>query len=82
MLTSEIVASSARSASSAAAQLPPQLVPLLSDSLERIKKAVDLALPPVKKRTALEEAEYEDDDGDTFEKELMLQCEFRIRGQN
>ncbi|EJT48969.1 TAT-binding protein [Trichosporon asahii var. asahii CBS 2479] len=57
-----------------AAQLPPQLVPLLSESLEGIKRAVDLALPPVKKRTALEEAEFEDDDGDTFEKELMLQC--------
>lgn len=31
-------------------------------------------MPPVKKRTALEEAEYEDEDGDTFEKEMMLQC--------
>lgn len=79
LAVNKIVASSARSASSAAAQLPPQLVPLLSDSLDSIKRAVDLALPPVKKRTALEEAEFEDDDGDTFEKELMLQSLDKLR---
>lgn len=73
-LTTEIVPSSARSTSSAAVQLPNQLVPLLSHDLERLKSAIDLALPRVKKRTALEEAEFEDDDGDSFEKEMMLQC--------
>jgi hypothetical protein len=75
-LTAEIVPSSARSTSSAAIQLPNQLVPLLSNDLERLKSAIDLALPRVKKRTALEEAEFEDDDGDSFEKEMMLQCRY------
>lgn len=61
-------------------QLPRQLVPLLSKDLERLKTAVDRVLPPVKKRTALEEAEFEDEDGDTFEKELMLQCKSLVPG--
>jgi len=55
-------------------QLPKQLIPLLSKDLDRLKTAIDRALPPVKKRTALEEAEFEDDENDTFEKEIMLQC--------
>ncbi|GMK54220.1 hypothetical protein CspeluHIS016_0108060 [Cutaneotrichosporon spelunceum] len=75
----KIVPSSARSTSSAAIQLPNQLVPLLSKDLERLKSAVDLALPRVKKRTALEEAEFEDDDGDSFEKEMMLQSLDQLR---
>ncbi|BEI93938.1 uncharacterized protein CcaverHIS019_0603970 [Cutaneotrichosporon cavernicola] len=75
----KIVPSSARSTSSAAIQLPNQLVPLLANDLERLKLAVDLALPRVKKRTALEEAEFEDDDGDSFEKEMMLQSLDQLR---
>lgn len=75
----KIVPSSARSASSAAIQLPTQLVPLLSKQLEALKAAVDRAIPPGKKRTALEEAEYEDEDGDTFEKEMMLQSLDKLR---
>ncbi|TXT10690.1 hypothetical protein VHUM_02195 [Vanrija humicola] len=75
----KIVPSSARSASSAAIQLPNQLVPLLSKQLDELKAAVDRAIPPNKKRTALEEAEYEDEDGDTFEKEMMLQSLDKLR---
>jgi SpoVK/Ycf46/Vps4 family AAA+-type ATPase len=74
----KIIPSSARSAASSAIQLPLQLVPLLVKELERIKEGVDRVLPPVKQRTALEEAEYEDEDGDTFEKEIMLQCKLCV----
>jgi SpoVK/Ycf46/Vps4 family AAA+-type ATPase len=70
-----MVPSSARATASAAVPLPTQLIPLLSSSLEQLKSAVDRALPPVKKRSVLEEAEYEDDDdGSSFAKEVMLQC--------
>jgi hypothetical protein len=75
LIPPEIVPSSARSAASSAIPLPTQLVPLLSRPLEQLKAAVDKVLPPRKKRTALEEAEYEEEEGDGFEKEMMLQCE-------
>ena len=62
----ELVPSSARSSTSAASPLPTQLVPLLADALERVKRSIDRILPTNKKRTALEEAEYEDEDEDTW----------------
>ena len=49
-------------------------MPLLSNSLERLKAVVDHALPSKKNVTALEEAEYEEEDGDSFAKHSMLQC--------
>ncbi|KAJ3737779.1 hypothetical protein DFJ43DRAFT_1046313 [Lentinula guzmanii] len=55
-----LVPSSARSSSSAAAPLPTQLVPLLSESLQKAKEILGRVLPLEKKLTALEEAEYED----------------------
>lgn len=73
-----IVPSSARSSSSAAVQLPKHLLPLLAGPLEQLKTVVDLALPPKKSTTALEEAEYEDDD-DSFEKHAMLQALDKLR---
>ncbi|KAK4684702.1 ATPase family AAA domain-containing protein 2, partial [Tremellales sp. Uapishka_1] len=75
----KIVPSSARSTASAAIPLPTQLVPILSKPLERLKSAVDRVLPPAKTRTALEEAEFEEEDGDSFEKEMMLQSLSRLR---
>ena len=68
--------SSARSSSSAAAPLPAQFTPLLSDKLEQLKAIVDRVLPVEKKLSALEEAEFEDDAGEegALEKELMMQC--------
>jgi hypothetical protein len=49
---------------------------LLSDTLEQVKQVIAKALPVGKKRTALEEAEYEDDDEEgALEREMMLQCE-------
>ncbi|KAK8844545.1 hypothetical protein IAR55_006392 [Kwoniella newhampshirensis] len=79
MSIKKIVPSSARSTSSAAIQLPSHLVPLLSAPLERLKSAIDHVLPPKKHVTALEEAEYEDEDGDSFEKHMMLQSLDKLR---
>lgn len=73
----EVVASSARSSASAAAPLPPQLVALLEKPLQQVKDALDKTLPKSKKRSALEEAQWEEDhpDGEAgaFEREMMLQ---------
>ena len=71
----ELVPSSARSVSSAAAPLPPQLEPLLQPSLEKMKEVIGKVLPVGKKRTALEEAEWEDESSEgALDRELMLQC--------
>ena len=71
----ELVPSSARSSSSVASPLPTQLVPLLSETLDKVKGVIDKAMPVGKKRTALEEAEWEDEGEDGgLERELMLQC--------
>ena len=71
----EIVPSSARSTASPAIQLPSHLVPLLFAPLGRIKTAVDAVLPPKTNRTALEEAEYEEEETEGFDRHLMVQCE-------
>ena len=76
----ELVPSSARSSSSVASPLPTQLVPLLSETLDKVKGVVDKAIPVGKKRTALEEAEWEDEgEDDGLEHELMLQCKLLRR---
>ncbi len=50
-------------------------MPLLRDALERIKEVVGKVLPVGKKRTALEEAEWEDGDNEgALEREMLLQC--------
>lgn len=66
--------SSARSTSSTAAPLPSQLAPLLEETMEHVKTVLDRALPLGKKRTALEEAEYEDEgDEGALDREVMMQ---------
>ncbi|EMD41130.1 hypothetical protein CERSUDRAFT_111699 [Gelatoporia subvermispora B] len=77
----KLVPSSARSVSSAATPLPPQLVPLLQDSLERAKEIVGKVLPVNKKRSALEEAEWEDEGGSegALEREMMMQAMETLR---
>jgi ATPase family AAA domain-containing protein 2 len=71
----ELVPSSARSSASVASPLPTQLVPLLSETLEKVKAVIDKVMPIGKKRTALEEAEWEDEGQEGgLERELMLQC--------
>lgn len=73
----ELVPSSARSSSSVASPLPSQFVPLLSDALDRVKVVLDKVMPVGKKRTALEEAEWEDEgENGSLERELMLQCKW------
>jgi len=72
----EIVPSSQRSAGSVANPLPAQLAPLLEQPLEHVKEILDKVLPKVKKRTALEEAQWEEDaDGEAaaFDREMLLQ---------
>ncbi|KAF8075816.1 AAA-domain-containing protein [Lyophyllum atratum] len=77
----KLVPSSARSTSSAATPLPPQFVPLLNDSLERIKTVIGRVLPMEKKLTALEEAMFEDDDGEegALEREMFMQSMQTLR---
>ncbi|ESK87512.1 aaa family atpase [Moniliophthora roreri MCA 2997] len=77
----KIVPSSARSSSTAAAPLPPQFVPLLSEPLEQVKKVIEKVLPMEKKLTALEEAEYEDYEGEegALEREMTLQSMEKLR---
>ncbi|KAE9403807.1 AAA-domain-containing protein [Gymnopus androsaceus JB14] len=57
-----IIPSSARSSASSASPLPPQFVPLLSQTLDRAREVMGKVLPVEKKLTALEEAEYEQED--------------------
>jgi len=57
----ELVPSSAWSTSSSASPLAPQFLPLLSDTLDKVKEIVMRVLPVTKKLTALEEAEWEED---------------------
>jgi ATPase family AAA domain-containing protein 2 len=71
----ELVPSSARSSASAATPLPQQFVPLLSDSLGRVKEAVSKILPTEKKLTPLEEAEFEEVAGEdgALRREMTMQ---------
>jgi hypothetical protein len=75
-MTADLIPSSHRSTSTAAAALPPQLVPLLAEGFENAKAALAKVLPEVKKPNVLEEAEFVDDGGG-FEKEKMLQGEWQ-----
>jgi hypothetical protein len=54
-------------------------VPLLESSLERVKAALAVIMPRTKPRKVLEEAEWEDEEGEdgSFEREIRLQGEHR-----
>ncbi|OJT10605.1 hypothetical protein TRAPUB_12904 [Trametes pubescens] len=76
----KLVPSSARSVSSTASPLPTQLVPLLQEPLDKIKEVINKVLPVSKKRTALEEAEWEDEGSENaLEREIMLQSMETLR---
>jgi len=77
----KLVPSSARSSSSAATPLPTQFVPLLEDTLEKVKETIQRVMPVEKKLTALEEAEYEDEGGedDALEREMLSQAMQTLR---
>lgn len=50
-------------------------MPLLQDPLDKIKDVIGKVLPVNKKRTALEEAEWEDEGEEgALDRELMMQC--------
>ncbi|KAG5635659.1 hypothetical protein H0H81_010495 [Sphagnurus paluster] len=77
----KLVPSSARSTSSSATPLPPQFGPLLNDTLERVKTVIGRVLPIEKKLSALEEAMFEDDDGEegALEREMLMQSMQTLR---
>ncbi|KAH0839530.1 AAA-domain-containing protein [Lanmaoa asiatica] len=76
----ELVPSSARSSSSAASPLPSQLEPLLAATLQKVKDAINKVMPTSKKRTALEEAQWEDDSEESaLEREMMMQSMETLR---
>ncbi|KAI0751701.1 AAA-domain-containing protein [Daedaleopsis nitida] len=76
----KLVPSSARSVSSAASPLPTQFVPLLQEHLDKLKDIIGKVLPVSKKRTALEEAEWEDDSSEgALQRELMMQSMETLR---
>ena len=79
----EIVPSSQRSTGSVANPLPAQLAPLLEQPLEHVKEVLDKVLPKIKKRTALDEAQWEEEaDGEAaaFDREMLLQgVDFDLR---
>ena len=56
--------------------MPAQLTPLLEQPLEHVKEVLDKVLPKIKKRTALDEAQWEEEaDGEAaaFDREMLLQ---------
>ncbi|KKY16443.1 putative aaa family [Diplodia seriata] len=65
----KIVPSSQRSTSFGAAPLKKGTAPLLKPSLDEIAQIIDEIIPPKKKLTALEEAQYDDRDDFGFERE-------------
>ncbi|KAG6374992.1 AAA-domain-containing protein [Boletus reticuloceps] len=76
----KLVPSSARSSSSAASPLPSQLEPLLADTLQMVREAINKVMPASKKRTALEEAQWEDDSEESaLEREMMMQSMETLR---
>lgn len=47
----------------------------MADTLQKVKEAINKVMPPNKKRTALEEAQWEDDSEEcALEREMMIQC--------
>ncbi|KAF9236912.1 AAA-domain-containing protein [Melanogaster broomeanus] len=76
----KLVPSSHRSSSSAASPLPSQLESLLADTLQKVKVAIDKVLPVSKKRSALEEAQWEDDSEEgALEREMLMQSMETLR---
>ncbi|KAK0197523.1 AAA-domain-containing protein [Armillaria mellea] len=76
----KMIPSSARSSSSSATPLPPQFEPLLFETFEKAKAVIERVLPVEKKLSALEEAEYDDDDeAGALERELLSQSMATLR---
>lgn len=74
VLSEELIPSSARSTAPSASPLPDQLAPLLQDALEKITSIITKILPVSKARSALEEAEWEDEgDEGALAREMLMQ---------
>ncbi len=60
----------------AANPLPQQFIPLLGDTLEKVKEFIHKILPLEKKLSALEEAEFEDEGSEdgALDREMFSQC--------
>ncbi|MCJ1321171.1 hypothetical protein MMC15_006515 [Xylographa vitiligo] len=72
----QMIPSSERAASSGAAPLPKTIEPLLREPLAEIKNILADVLPQKKLTTALEEAQYEDAEGDGGMTRERMQQEF------
>lgn len=69
-----MVPSSARATAPPTTPLPVQLVPLLEDAVTTVKDAISRVVSTGKKRTALEEAEWEEDSEEgALKREMALQ---------
>ncbi|KAL9061579.1 MAG: hypothetical protein Q9162_000111 [Coniocarpon cinnabarinum] len=70
----KMIPSSERSGSSGAAPMEDNIEPLLRKALDQVSELLDDVLPTRPKRTALEEAEYDDrDSASGFDREMMQQ---------
>ena len=73
----KIIPSSERSGASTAAPMESTVEPLLRGSLNKISAVLDEVMPDRPKRTALEEAEFDDrDDEHGFDKEVVQQSQY------
>lgn len=69
---SRMIPSSERSTSGVSGPLKKRIEPLIRKSLEQIMQIIDEIMPQKKKRTALEEAMYDDrENGEGFEREAL-----------
>ncbi|KAF9236589.1 hypothetical protein BU15DRAFT_76796 [Melanogaster broomeanus] len=76
----ELVPSSHQSSFSAASPLPSQLESLLADMLQKVKVAIGKVLPVSKKRSALEEAQWEDaSEEGMLKREMLMQSMETLR---
>ena len=73
-----MVPSSARATAPPTTPLPSQFEPLLGDAVQRTNEAIT-RISTSKKRTALEEAEWEEDSEEgALKREMALQCKSLI----
>ncbi|MBW0501045.1 hypothetical protein O181_040760 [Austropuccinia psidii MF-1] len=68
-----LIPSTSRSTSNLANPLPSHIRPLLGEAFERAQELLAKVLPNSKQPSVLEEAEYEEDETDGFEREKLIQ---------
>ncbi|KAI0786557.1 hypothetical protein C8Q75DRAFT_721352 [Abortiporus biennis] len=75
----KLVPSSARSTAPSTSPLAIQLIPLLQDAVDRTRRVIENVLPANQKRSALEEAEWEESEEGALEREMLLQSMESLR---